>query len=233
MLQVPRAVFFDVDGVLMDSLPQHLRICRDKAREFGLALAIPDPDEFRRMVARGTQVSPMLNFFLAVGFSERDAQRAVEDYEREFMSRYRPGLFAGVGRMLEKLHGAGIALGLVTSNTRANVEPALGKLMALFERQAAFFFDDYAKSMTKAQCLARGAQKLALPPAACTYVGDQPSDAVAARKAGFGFLGVTYGWGILPGTTELDAADDVSQIAVKLLDAGRSATEHLAVSPAE
>src|SRR5262249_29474188 len=27
-------VFFDVDGVLLDSLPQHLRICADKASEF-------------------------------------------------------------------------------------------------------------------------------------------------------------------------------------------------------
>jgi beta-phosphoglucomutase-like phosphatase (HAD superfamily) len=32
------AVFFAVDGVLIDSLPQHLQICRDKAAELGLDL---------------------------------------------------------------------------------------------------------------------------------------------------------------------------------------------------
>ena len=60
-----RAVFFDVDGVLIDSLPQHLQICRDKAREFGLRLKIPNVDEFRELVRRGIKVSPMRHFFLA------------------------------------------------------------------------------------------------------------------------------------------------------------------------
>src|SRR5256885_16808128 len=54
-----RAVFFDVDGVLLDSLPQHLAICRDKASEYGLPIEIPDVPAFRRMVAAGIKVSPM------------------------------------------------------------------------------------------------------------------------------------------------------------------------------
>ena len=65
-----KGVFFDVDGVLVDSLPQHLQICRDKAAEFGLNLRIPSIDEFRQLVSRGTKVSPMRCFFLAVGFPE-------------------------------------------------------------------------------------------------------------------------------------------------------------------
>jgi phosphoglycolate phosphatase-like HAD superfamily hydrolase len=44
-----QAVFFDVDGVLIDSLPEHLQICRDKAAEFGLKLTIPTIEEFRRV----------------------------------------------------------------------------------------------------------------------------------------------------------------------------------------
>ncbi|MGZ5267125.1 MAG: hypothetical protein ACXWCC_10055, partial [Caldimonas sp.] len=52
-------VFFDVDGVLLDSLPQHLAICSDKAREYGLRLSIPDVQGFRRLVAAGVKVSPM------------------------------------------------------------------------------------------------------------------------------------------------------------------------------
>jgi beta-phosphoglucomutase-like phosphatase (HAD superfamily) len=55
-----KTIFFDVDGVLLDSLPQHLPICRDKAAEFGLDLKIPTVETFRRLVHRGTEVSPML-----------------------------------------------------------------------------------------------------------------------------------------------------------------------------
>ena len=107
MSTVPRVVFFDVDGVLVDSLPQHLQICRDKAIEFGLKLQIPTVNDFRQLVRHGTKVSPMRYFFLAVGFPEELAERAVADYEREFIHRYRPKLFSGVTRMLNTLKRAG------------------------------------------------------------------------------------------------------------------------------
>src|SRR5262249_46387251 len=144
-----QAVFFDVDGVLIDSLPQHLQICRDKAIEFGLTLKIPSVDEFRRLVSRGTKVSPIVHVLLAVGFAEVFAARAVVDYEREFMQRYRPQAFPGVQQMLIPLRSAGLKLGLVTSNTRANVVPALGDAMQYFDSKGLFFFDRYTEPKPK------------------------------------------------------------------------------------
>lgn len=220
MVDAPVAIFFDVDGVLIDSLPQHLKICRDKARDFGLDLRIPGVEEMRERIAAGTKVSPMLFFFLAVGFPERDAERAVADYERDFMVSYRPTLFEGVPRMLEGLHRAGFELGLVTSNTRANVEPVLDGSMRYFQGKAVFFFGEYARSVTKADCLMQGARDLGVPAARCLYVGDQPADARAAEEAGFQFLGVTYGWGFMPGSHDVELVATVSGIARKLGAAG-------------
>ena len=82
-----QAVFLDVDGVLLDSLPQHLAICAEKADAYGLHLRIPDVAAFRRLVAEGVKVSPMYDFFRAVGFPGDVAVRATKDYEREFMQR--------------------------------------------------------------------------------------------------------------------------------------------------
>ena len=212
----PRAVFFDVDGVLVDSLPQHLQICHDKAIEFGLKLKIPTVDEFRQLIRRGTKVSPMHYFFLAVGFPEDFAARAVADYEREFMQRYRPKTFVGTSEMLKTLQSGGLKLGLVTSNTRANVMPALGNAMQYFEESCLFFFDRYPEPKTKSWCLAEGARLLGLEPQACVYVGDQPADAVAAREAGVRFLGVTYGWGISQDDKQYDLAKSVIEIPAKL-----------------
>jgi N-acetyl-D-muramate 6-phosphate phosphatase len=132
MSSLPRAVFFDVDGVLVDSLPQHLQICHDKAIEFGLNIRIPTVEEFRDLVRLGTKVSPMRYFFLTVGFPEDFAERAVADYNRDFVQHYRPQTFPGVERMLSALQVAGLKLGLVTSNTRANVVSALGNAMQFF-----------------------------------------------------------------------------------------------------
>jgi N-acetyl-D-muramate 6-phosphate phosphatase len=133
-------------------------------------------------------------FFLAVGLPEDFAARAVADYEREFIQRYRPKVFPGVSKMLNTLQTAGLKVGLVTSNTRANVVPVLGNAMQYFEESCLFFFDRYSEPKTKLWCLAEGARLLGLKPQTCVYVGDQPADAIAAREAGVRFLGVTYGW---------------------------------------
>jgi HAD superfamily hydrolase (TIGR01509 family) len=211
------AVFFDVDGVLIDSLPQHLAICRDKAMEFGLNLRIPTVEEFRELVRRGTKVSPMRYFFLAVGFPENLVERAVADYENEFMQLYRPAAFAGVDKLLATLRNAGLKLGLVTSNTRANVVPALGNSMEYFDQRCLFYFDRYPVPKPKPWCLLEGARLLEVKAQECTYVGDQPADATAAFDAGLGFLGVTYGWGISERDTQYVKAKNVLEIAQKLV----------------
>ena len=216
-------MFFDVDGVLLDSLPQHLKFCADKAREYGLMqLAIPSPAELRQMVRSGVAVSPMLNMLLAVGFPPPLAQRAVEDYERQFMANYRPEPFPGIEPMLKRVAAAGLPIGLVTSNTRLNVEPALGSAMSYFDRRCRFYFDNAQGPAHKPDRLREGAEILRLPAAQCVYVGDQPSDVTAAEAAGFMFLGVSYGWGLAADDASIRVADDVPTIADTLIDHGAS-----------
>ena len=215
---VLRAVFLDVDGVLLDSLPQHLRFCADKGREYGLQrLQMPSVEAFKRMVSSGTVVSPMLKFFLAVGFPEPLAKRGVEDYEQEFMRVRRPVAFPGINDMLKRLSDSGLFLGLVTSNTRANVEPALADEMHYFDPRCRFYFDRYPKPRDKAWCLREGARTLGLAPAQCVYVGDQPGDGAAARAADMPFLGVSYGWGLHTDEVSVYIVDSVPAIADALL----------------
>ncbi len=139
MLRFIQAAFFDVDGVLIDSLPQHLELCRDKAKEFQINLKVPSIDEFRAAVSAGVKVSPMLDFFLAIGFPEEDANRAVATYDKEFATRYHPPAFEGVDSMLRALRDQGARLGIVTSNTRENVTPVLAESLDAFDHSCLFF----------------------------------------------------------------------------------------------
>jgi phosphoglycolate phosphatase-like HAD superfamily hydrolase len=217
-----RATFLDADGVLLDSLPQHLAICADKARQYGLPLRIPDVDGFRRMVAAGIKVSPMLEFFRAVGFPDDAAKKAAADYEREFAQRYRPAAFAGIDAMLARLRRSGQSLGLVTANTAANVEPALGRALRHFDPRCLFYVDSSVPAHDKAWCLDEGARILGIAPGDCMFVGDQPADAKAACAAGCRFLGVTYGWGLTghdPSTQTVDSVEAIADVLVGMAPA--------------
>jgi len=205
------AIFFDVDGVLIDSLEAHLQICRDKSREFGLNIAIPEAHGFREIVRSGVSVSPMKQFFLAVGFPEPFAERANEDYQREFAQRYALAPFSGVREMLTELAGTGVALGLVTSNTRANVNSALSESANLFKPDLLFTVDD-PRRLGKADSLRAGAAGMGIATRLAIYVGDQPKDFEAACDAGTQFLGVTFGWGISPQDTQFDTVDSVEEL---------------------
>jgi phosphoglycolate phosphatase-like HAD superfamily hydrolase len=218
MPDLRKVVIFDVDGVLIDSLPQHLQICLDKAKEFGLDLKIPSVDEFRRLVSQGMKVSPMRAFFSAVGFPEKDLDRAVADYEREFMQRYRPPQFDGAGAMLRSLHEAEWKIGLVTSNTRANVMPALADSMDVFDESCVFFHDSHTAPRPKSWYLSQGASNLGSDARSCIYIGDQPADAFAADEAGVRFLGVTYGWGITQLDTQFETVNAIRDIPIKLTE---------------
>jgi phosphoglycolate phosphatase-like HAD superfamily hydrolase len=210
------AVVFDVDGVLVDSFDAHLRICRDKSHEYGLALTIPDAAGLRAMVERGIVISPMKQFFLAVGFPEAQADRADASYRLEFVDKYRPHAFDGVGEMLAQLAAHDVRLGMITSNTLANVRPSLGNLMKYFDPRCLFARDE-PSAPGKPEALRRAASAWSVPPDRVVYVGDQRQDFDAAREAGARFLGVTYGWGIDGADLEIPKVDTPREIASRIM----------------
>lgn len=166
----------------------------------------------------------MHDFFLAVGFPEAMVHRAVADYKERFMQQYQPKPFAGYAPMLRQLFDAGFKLGLVTANTRGNVEPALSGVMHCFDERCLFFHDTFDPPRSKKDCLTEAARILDLAPGQCVFVGDQPADAEAARAAGWKFLGVSYGWGLLPSETRWPMAHKIRDITNALVPSSHYST---------
>lgn len=205
-----RLVLFDVDGVLLDSLGPHLRICRDKSRDYGLDLAIPTEAELCAMVKQGVVISPMVRFFEAVGFPAGLAEKADADYQQIFMTQYPPRPYAGVHEMLGDLQRAGFMLGVVTSNVRSNIDGPLGASMALF-RDDCVFTKDGAADFSKATAIEDAIRRCGVDKRETVYVGDQPADVQSAARAGVTFVGAAYGWGI--------ARDEAGMATIATVDA--------------
>ena len=212
----PTSVMFDVDGVLLDSLTPHLKICEDKNLEYGLGLSIPDADDLKRMVRLGVKISPMKFFFEAVGFPSHYADMAFAQYKETFLRDYAPKPFPEIGEMLSKLASEGFILGIVTSNVRSNLDKALGASMSFFRTELIFTKDD-SSSDSKTDALLSTARKLGVDVGKIIYVGDQPADWIAAKEAGVRFLGVTYGWGISAEDSEFPVVRSVMGIAERIL----------------
>lgn len=210
------AALFDVDGVLLDTLRPHLAIIADQAKALGLAIVVPDARGVRVMVRRGVRISPMHHFFTEVGFNERAAAIADAAYRNEFSSRYPLPPFPGVDAMLKRLAEANLPLGFVTSNTLENVGKGLGDLLEHFRPDCRFSADDPA-GRAKSETLVAAAATLRLEPRQLIYVGDQPADHDAAKRAGTEFLGVSYGWGIDASDTDFPVATSPAEVADHLL----------------
>jgi phosphoglycolate phosphatase len=211
-----RSAIFDFDGVLVDSLPAHLRYCRRIAQDFHLAIKIPAAEAFKdTIIQTGIVISPMVHFFRALGFSDEDARKADKRYRVEFRKEALP-LFDGVPGMLSRLRENGVELGLVTANVRNVVETALGPLANLFSPGAIFADDDVPKR-TKAEAIAEAVRALGLSTANATFVGDQLADYRAAQSAGVDFVGVTYGWGISRENARFPIVDTVADLTDYIL----------------
>jgi len=206
-----RLVLFDVDGVLVDSLAAHLKICRDKNDEYGLGLEIPDETGFRQLVRSGTRISPMKNLFMAVGFPEEFADKATEDYRQSFRQDYPSGLFSGALETLRDLHQSGFLLGIVTGNVRANITTTLRDGISYFSSECIYTEDELAGA-SKQQGIIRAMSRLQIAPREAIFVGDQPADVIAAQATGVQFLGVSYGWGISQDDKDFPVARSAPEI---------------------
>jgi phosphoglycolate phosphatase-like HAD superfamily hydrolase len=123
--------------------------------------------------------------------------------------------------MLRTLTSAGLPLGIVTSNVRANIESALGRNMRFF-RPDCILTKDAADWDSKADALIAATKRLNAAITTILYVGDQPADWLAAKEAGARFLGVSYGWGISQQDKEFPVVKNVMDIAEYVLNGARS-----------
>ena len=192
-----RGVLFDLDGTLVDSVPDLTAAVNEVLGQFGRPRLAQT--EIRQYVGDGARL------LLARALTRRaDADAATPEVDHawpEFMRSYEAHLcvhsrlYLGVAETLSHLHAAGVGMGVVTNKPARFIAPLLERL-GIRDRFGALVGGDSLpqRKPDPAPVLAALSQLGLRHGAACVMVGDSINDVRAGRAAGCVVVGVGYGY---------------------------------------
>ena len=188
------AVLFDLDGTLIDSLPN----VRDAANAVLDQRSLPHlPSEtIAGFVGLGEEV------FVDKLIAATDLDAGERDWVMTTFIRHykeeakKTKLFHGVEKALAVLQGEGVPLGLVTNKPRGPLEPTLEAAALSRFFGAIVAGDDLPKRKPDPMPITHATELLGQTQA--IYVGDSETDAATAKNAGVPFVLFTEGIRVTP-----------------------------------
>ncbi|MEQ6342871.1 MAG: phosphoglycolate phosphatase [Gammaproteobacteria bacterium] len=196
MLKKPQMVLVDLDGTLVDSVPD-LAFCVDAMMQ---RLDMPSRGEARVREWVGNGVERLVRRALINQLDGEPDEALFEKALPIFMGLYaentskRSHLYPGVREGLDYLVGAGYKLGCVTNKAAAFTEPLL-KDMGIYDCFSIVVSGDTVpKKKPDPMPLLHACAFFGVAPQDALMVGDSMSDVKAARAAGFQIVCLTYGY---------------------------------------
>ena len=179
-----QTLIFDFDGTICDSYRESLRMMNELAPEFGFNVVAES--DFELLKDKGTA-----EFRTLLGVAVHKIP-AILIQGRKRMRAQAAGLrpIAGIDDALRSLHQHEFRLGILTSNSRENVELFLERnKLGMFD-----FVHGESSMFGKARILKKIMKQRGLQPAQVAYVGDEARDVKAANTAGVTALAVAWGF---------------------------------------
>ncbi|MCJ2132285.1 HAD family hydrolase [Methylobacterium sp. E-045] len=186
-----RAVIFDIDGTLLDSVDLHARAWVEAFAHFGVEA---DPATVRSQIGKGGD--ELMPVFLPPDRVEREG-KTIEAYrsdlfKRDYLDRVRP--FPGVRALFERIRAADLRIALGSSGKKDEVAHYQEILGIADLVDVVTTSDDAERSKPHPDIFEAALEKLApLEARSIVVVGDTPYDAEAAAKAGLSTIGVLCG----------------------------------------
>lgn len=188
---MPKAVIFDVDGTLVDSVDQHAQAWQDAFRDFGHDVGFL---AIRGQIGKGgDQLMPALLGSEALkGQTEKLEERCAQIFKKDYLPLVTS--FPGVRALFQRLLADGWQIALVSSAKRDELDTykRIAGIDDLIQAEATS--DDAEKSKPCPDIFRAAMRRLhGCQPGDVIVVGDAPYDAQAAGQAGLRTIGVLCG----------------------------------------
>lgn len=184
----PRAVLWDLDGTLVDSMPYHWEAWNDTLAPLGHHFSV---ESFKPTI--GLRNEEIVRDFLKLDQPHAEIEQIVRSKEE----RYRAillerglDLLPRVEHWIAQLAAAGWRHAVVTSAPRLNVEAVMQATHLEPLIQTIVCAEDVERGKPDPQPFLLAAERLGVPAARCLVVEDAPAGLTAARRAGMKAIGV-------------------------------------------
>ncbi len=189
-----RLAIFDFDGTLADSFPFFLSVFNRIADEHGFRRI--DLAHVEHMRHAGTR--EMMRHIGLPAWKLPLAAASFKALMRENAGQV--ALFPKIDAVLRELARGDVKLTIVSSNAEDNVRQVLGPELTPLISQYECGMSIFGKTARIRKVLKRAA----VAPDAALYIGDQATDAEAARRAGVAFAAVHWGYAPIEALRKLD-----------------------------
>ena len=192
----PKLIMIDVDGTLVDSVPD-LAYCIDEMMQ-KLGLRKWGEVKVRHWVGNG--IPKLVERALTGELEGRPIKDVLDIAYPIFLDLYednsaeRSYLYDGAREGLDYLKSQGYQLGCVTNKSEQFTHPLLKDLGIFNDFKIIISGDTLAKRKPDPMPLLYCAERFNLKPEECLMLGDSVSDVKAARAAGFDIICMSYGY---------------------------------------
>ena len=212
-----RSVTLDLDGTLVDTVPDLAAAANGMLRELGRPEY--DMDTIAGFIGRGI---PKLVERCLPDLDAEAVAKAQAIFRRHYAveNGLRSRLYPGVLEGLQALRAAGLPMAVITNKAAAFTEPLLVATQLASWFEFAVSGDSLPEKKPHPMQLLHACQRMGTTPAENLHIGDSRHDAAAARAAGCPVFLVPYGYN----EGEDVQGIDCDAIVASLAEAARRAT---------
>ena len=178
-------IIFDMDGVLVDSIPFHYKSLRKLFAGYGIKYSF---DEYKRHDITAGAMNVIPRVFRAHGGNPANIQDALKKKNRLSLNVQIP-LFPGVLELIKNLKKKGYTLAVASGGTRYFVTRRLKKNRIYKYFDFIITGDDHVRKKPHPGIYLKTAKEFKVHPADCVVIEDSYDGVLAAKRAGMKVIG--------------------------------------------